>query len=76
MLKKLSLIAMLLLFSAASVAAEQTIYNELDANKDGAISQDEAAVLPVLKEQWKELDANADGKLDQAEFAKFETISE
>ncbi len=76
MLKKLTLIAMVVLFSAASVAEEQTMYNKLDTNNDGAISPIEAVAMPNLNDKWVELDTNADGQLDQAEFAKFEEISE
>jgi hypothetical protein len=76
MLKKLPLIALVVIFSGASVAAEQSLYTKIDANKDGTINKQEASAYPVLTEKWEELDINADGTLDQAEFAKFEVINE
>ncbi len=75
MLKKLPLVALVVIFSGATVAAEQSLYTKIDANKDGTINQKEASAYPVLTEKWKELDLNADGALDQAEFAKFEAIN-
>lgn len=76
MFKKITLVALVLIFSGATVAAEQSLYSKIDADKDGSISQQEASTFTVLSEQWDELDANADGVLDQAEFAKFETINQ
>lgn len=75
MFKKLTIVALALVFSGASIAAGKSLYKNLDANKDGTINQSEAAALPVLTDKWKELDANADGILDEAEFAKFETMT-
>jgi predicted porin len=76
MFKKLTLAALVVVFSGATVAADESLYNKIDANKDGSINQQEASAYPVLSEQWTELDTNADGTLDQAEFAKFEMINE
>lgn len=60
-------------FAASSAAMAEGIYSSLDADKNGAISQEEAAVLPSLVEQWKQLDADGNGELSVEEFAKFET---
>jgi hypothetical protein len=76
MFKKLTIAAFVLIFSGVTAAADDSLYNKIDANKDGTINQKEASAYPILSEQWKELDANADGTLDQAEFAKFEMIKE
>lgn len=76
MFKNLTLTALVLIFSGATVAAEQSLYTKIDADKDGTINAKEASTYPMLSEKWNELDANADGVLDQAEFAKFETINE
>ncbi len=43
-------------------------FTSVDANGDGAISQEEAQAVPAILEQWTALDANADGKVDEAEF--------
>lgn len=44
-------------------------FSDLDANGDGAITQEEAGAAPAVIEQWTALDANADGKVDEEEFA-------
>jgi hypothetical protein len=72
MYQKLGLAALALLVSSVAVAGDQTLYKDLDADQDGQLSQEEAAALPALNDQWTVLDANADGMLDQAEFAKME----
>jgi hypothetical protein len=76
MFKKLTLVSLVVIFSGAAVAAEESLYTKIDVDKDGTINKEEAAPYPILSEKWGELDANADGMLDEAEFAKFETISE
>ena len=60
--------------SSVAIAADQSLYRDLDINEDGAISQEEAAALPGLNGKWDELDVNSDGVLDAAEFAKLEVI--
>jgi len=73
MLQKLTLAALAILVSGgATAAADESMYKNLDANQDGAISQEEAAAMPGLNEKWVELDVNADGTVDEAEFAKME----
>jgi len=47
-------------------------YQELDENKDGYISNDEAQNMPELAGQWIVSDTNEDGRLDKSEFALFE----
>ncbi len=74
MFQKLSLTTIALLVSGVSVAASNGLYNDLDVDKDGAISHEEATALPGLSSKWTELDTNADGKLDKAEFAKLEEV--
>jgi hypothetical protein len=72
MLQKLTFAALALFVSGVAVAAGEGMYGHLDADQDGAISQEEAAAMPGLNDMWTKLDANADGKLDEAEFAKME----
>ena len=74
MYQKLTLAALTLLVSGAAIAGN--LYRDLDANEDGAISQEEAAASPTVSDQWTTLDTNADGQLDQAEFAKMEVTEE
>jgi hypothetical protein len=76
MFKNLTIAALVLIFSGATFAAEESMYTKIDTDKDGSINQQEASAYPDLSEKWEELDTNADGKLDAAEFAKFEMISE
>jgi len=75
-MKKLTLVALVLVFSGAAVAASQGRYSDIDANKDGIIDKTEASAYSVLSDKWRELDANGDGVLDQTEFDKFEAISQ
>lgn len=46
-------------------------FEELDANGDGALSKDEAAVDPALAQAFETLDKDADGKLSPAEYAAY-----
>lgn len=46
-------------------------FEELDANGDGNIGKDEAAVDPALTQAFGTLDQNADGKLAPAEYAAY-----
>ncbi|WP_141455491.1 hypothetical protein [Pseudoxanthomonas sp. z9] len=46
-------------------------FEELDANGDGSVSKDEAAVDPALTQAFGTLDQDADGKLAPAEYAAY-----
>ncbi len=46
-------------------------FTELDANADGAISKDEAAVDPALTQSFGTLDKDADGRLTPEEYAAY-----
>ena len=72
MFKKLTFTTLALLVSGVVIAGEKNLYTDLDANKDGGISKEEATALPPLRAQWMVLDVNSDGLLDKAEFAKME----
>lgn len=50
--------------------AEDIIAN-LDTDKDGAISKDEAAANPRLAERFDDIDADKDGKITVAELTDF-----
>jgi hypothetical protein len=54
-----------------STAPAPMSFEELDANGDGAISKDEAAVDPALTQAFDTLDKDADGKLSPAEYAAY-----
>lgn len=46
-------------------------FDELDANGDGSIGKDEAAVDPALTQAFGTLDQDADGKLTAAEYGSY-----
>ncbi len=69
-MKKIIAAGMFTLFSGMVFAG--TTLNDLDANKDGLISAEEAKAKPELAKGFSELDKNQDGQLDSAEFAQFE----
>ncbi len=43
-----------------------------DKDKNGVLSQQEAAARTDFSEKWSELDANGDGQVDLTEFSAFE----
>lgn len=45
-------------------------FNGLDKDKDGAISQTEAAGNPKLAARFKDVDSDNDGKLSRAEYLR------
>lgn len=47
-------------------------FEELDANGDGAISKDEAAVDPALTQAFGTLDQDADGRLSESEYSAYQ----
>ncbi len=54
---------------------EMPAFADVDADGNGAISQEEAATAPVVQEQWSALDVNADGQIDETEFASLKAQS-
>jgi hypothetical protein len=72
MYKKLAFAAASLLVSSAAFSGDNMMYKDLDTDRDGKISAQEATASPQLTNQWMRLDTNADGMVDQAEFAKME----
>lgn len=47
-------------------------FQNLDANRDGQISLDEAKKSSTVSKNFSQVDINNDGKLDAAEFAALE----
>ena len=60
----------LALASPAASAADAPGFNDLDRDKDGALSQSEAAGNTSLASRFKEVDTDGDGKLSRAEYLK------
>lgn len=50
-------------------AAASQQFDQLDADKDGIVSRQEAVRMAGLPEHFDRLDTNKDGKLDALEFA-------
>ena len=69
MLKKASLIVTALMLTASVSFAAGDIATQLDADKDGFVSAQEAEIMPEVMAQFDKLDVNKDGKLDMAEMA-------
>jgi hypothetical protein len=76
MMKKhtLTALALMTVSGLAWAAGGAASFQELDANRDGQITVDEAKKAPEVKEKFTQADANKDGKLDAAEFAALETM--
>ena len=55
---------------------EQNAFSQLDSNKDGKISQDEAKQNTTLTEKFGSADSNQDKVIDEGEFARFEMETE
>lgn len=49
-------------------------FERLDANGDGAISADEASIVPALAARFEQSDADHDGALDRTELSAFEAV--
>lgn len=75
MMKKhiLAALALMTVSGFAWAGAGMTSFQDLDTNRDGQISLDEAKKSPEVSKKFGQADANKDGQLDQAEFSALET---
>jgi len=75
MIKKHTLTALALMTASglAWAGSGAASFQDLDSNREGQITLDEAKKSPDLKAKFTQADANKDGKLDAAEFAALET---
>lgn len=62
-------------FAASAMAGESGQFTQLDADGNGMISSEEAAVDAKLLEDWASADTNGDGQLERAEFSALEQKS-
>jgi len=46
-------------------------FNELDVNRDDALTMTEAGILPDITFQWRILDKDGDGRLNRGEYAGY-----
>ena len=60
---------------AKDKVAIEAAFAKADANADGKLSKEEAAMLPAVAAKFAELDKNKDGFLTLAEFAAGYTAS-
>lgn len=59
-------------FAATAMAGDSDHFSKLDADGNGMISTEEAAVDPQLVLDWDNADVNKDGQLERAEFSALE----
>lgn len=76
MMKKYTLTALALMTVSgfAWAGSSAASFQDLDTNRDGQITLDEAKKAPEVKDKFTQADANKDGTLDAAEFAALETM--
>lgn len=76
MMKKstLTALALMTVSGLAWAGSDAASFQNLDSNRDGQITLDEAKKSPEVKAKFTQADANMDGKLDAAEFAAIETM--
>jgi hypothetical protein len=76
-MKKKHLLTALTLITVSGLAwagSGKVTFQDLDTNRDGQITLDEANKSPEAKIKFTQADANKDGKLDAAEFAALEAM--
>ncbi|BAV34756.1 hypothetical protein SCL_2479 [Sulfuricaulis limicola] len=75
MMKKhtLAALGLMAVSGLAWAAGGAASFQDLDTNRDGQITLDEAKKSPEVKARFTQADANKDGKLDAAEFSAIET---
>jgi hypothetical protein len=59
----------------SSMSAAQAKFDLLDANHNGSIDKQEAAVSKALTAEFSKIDANNDGKLSLTEFATVKDLA-
>lgn len=55
--------------AAKQMPAPQAAFQRADTNKDGRLTQEEAARMPAVAAKFSELDGDKDGSLSVSEFA-------
>lgn len=76
MMKKhlLTALALMTVSGFAWAGSGKVSFQDLDTNRDGQISLEEAKKAPEISKKFVQADTNQDGKLDAAEFAALETM--
>ncbi len=70
----LALMTVLTVSGFAWAGSGKVSFQDLDTNRDGQISLEEAKKAPEVSKGFVRADTNQDGKLDAAEFAALETM--
>lgn len=55
--------------AAKQAPASQAAFQRADSNKDGRLTQEEAARMPAIAAKFSDLDGDKDGSLSVSEFA-------
>lgn len=73
-MRKMPIVTAFILTTAGAAQAEtpSSQFQNLDADANGYLSQQEAASNADLSKRWEVLDANKDNQLDTSEFSAFE----
>jgi Ca2+-binding EF-hand superfamily protein len=76
MMKKhlLTALALMTVSGFAWAGSGKVSFQDLDTNRDGQISLEEAKKAPEISKKFVQADTNQDGKLDAAEFAALEAM--
>lgn len=69
---KYSQMLLLVFLCFCSSLYAQQIFDEIDGDGDGYISQSEANVRADITQNWSKADLDKDGRLDVSEFSAFE----
>lgn len=64
-----NLLLTLTLIASATAFASDEQFTQLDADKSGTLSMEEAKAEPAVADAFAKLDSNADGALSHEEFA-------
>jgi hypothetical protein len=72
-MKQLLAIFAVLVLASGTAFAGGAKFGDVDANKDGAVSIEEATSAGLSEDKAKAADANGDGQLDVVEFSALET---
>jgi Ca2+-binding EF-hand superfamily protein len=76
MKKQLTVIVMSLVVSVASAAGDESGFDAVDSNKDGAITRGEAASFAALEQRFESADTNHNGLIERDEYKQIEVMDE
>lgn len=72
-MKKLPILVAALFLPALAVQADaKSVFNQLDTDANGLVSQAEAKAMPELLEAFERLDKDGDKQISLSEFAAYQ----